>query len=75
MKWIETKLRMPVYSPVVQRGRLFSELECLKPASLISIIGDSGYGKTTLVASYIHEKRFLLSGITLQSLTVISMYL
>ncbi|MEK4028552.1 tetratricopeptide repeat protein [Pseudobacillus sp. FSL P4-0506] len=57
MKWIETKLRMPVYSPVVQRGRLFSELECLKPASLISIIGDSGYGKTTLVASYIHEKK------------------
>ncbi|MGC8228717.1 tetratricopeptide repeat protein [Pseudobacillus badius] len=57
MKRIETKLRMPACAPAIQRRRLFSELDTQKQLSLISVIGDGGYGKTTFVASYIHKQQ------------------
>lgn len=56
MKLEELKLKIPNYSPYIIRNRLFQVLNQHPQASLISIYGDGGYGKTTLVTSYIHEK-------------------
>lgn len=51
----ENKLQMPNYSPSLNRKRLFTELDQYKNASLLLVSGDSGYGKTMLVSSYIRE--------------------
>ncbi|MFK2825746.1 tetratricopeptide repeat protein [Bacillus sp. B190/17] len=56
MKIIQSKLRIPNYSPSLKRDRLFSYLEKRHEASIIEITSESGYGKTTLVSSYIREK-------------------
>lgn len=55
MKLEGIKLKMPNYSPYIIRHRLFKMIDSHRQTSLISIIGDGGYGKTTLVSSYIRE--------------------
>ncbi|VEF47315.1 ATP-dependent transcriptional activator malT [Bacillus freudenreichii] len=52
----ENKLQMPNYSPTLKRKRLFNELDQYRNASLLLVSGDSGYGKTMLVSSYIRER-------------------
>ncbi|TCP30875.1 LuxR family maltose regulon positive regulatory protein [Scopulibacillus darangshiensis] len=52
----QSKLTIPHYMPYLKRNRLFSKLDNNGQATVISISGDSGYGKTTLISSYIHEK-------------------
>ncbi|RST60454.1 tetratricopeptide repeat protein [Siminovitchia terrae] len=53
----ENKLQMPNYSPSLKRKRLFNELDQHEKVSLLLVTGDSGYGKTMLISSYICEKR------------------
>ncbi|WP_042345427.1 tetratricopeptide repeat protein [Bacillus massiliigorillae] len=55
MKLDEIKLKVPNYSPYIIRNRLFQAIEYHPQLSLISVVGDGGYGKTTLVSSYIQE--------------------
>lgn len=50
------KLKLPIYASYSKRNRLYDELNLYHEASLILVLGDSGYGKTTLVSSYIREK-------------------
>ncbi|WP_144462285.1 tetratricopeptide repeat protein [Siminovitchia fortis] len=52
----ENKLQIPNYSPSLKRKRLFYELDQHKNVSLLLVTGDSGYGKTMLISSYIREK-------------------
>lgn len=52
----ENKLQMPNYSPSLKRKRLFNELDQYETVSLLLVTGDSGYGKTMLISSYIREK-------------------
>lgn len=53
----ERKLKFPIYASYSKRNRLFAELEDNKKAGLILVMGDSGYGKTTLVSSFIREQK------------------
>lgn len=52
----KNKLQLPDYSPSLKRTRLFDELDQHTNVSLVLITGDSGYGKTVLISSYIREK-------------------
>lgn len=52
----ENKLQVPNYSPSLKRKRLFNELDQYENVSLLLVTGDSGYGKTMLISSYIQEK-------------------
>lgn len=52
----ERKLKFPVYASYSIRDRLYEKLDQSWDASLVLIMGESGYGKTTLVSSYIREK-------------------
>ena len=56
MKVIQSKLRIPSYSPSLNRDRLFSFLEQHQQTSIIEVTGESGCGKTTFISSYIREK-------------------
>ncbi|MFC5590400.1 tetratricopeptide repeat protein [Sporosarcina soli] len=56
MKIEENRLRLPTYSSYEQRSRLYDEFDKYPNASLILLMGDSGYGKTTFVSNYIREK-------------------
>ncbi|MEQ2527359.1 BTAD domain-containing putative transcriptional regulator [Bacillaceae bacterium CLA-AA-H227] len=55
MEFFESKLRVPYYTPYLIRERLFSLLEKNLERSLICITSDGGYGKTTLISSFIRE--------------------
>ncbi|KQL49795.1 hypothetical protein AN963_08830 [Brevibacillus choshinensis] len=56
MNIIESKLTIPDFSPYLVRDRLFSLLEKNLERSLICLTGDGGYGKTTLVSSFVKIK-------------------
>ncbi|MGG1658714.1 BTAD domain-containing putative transcriptional regulator [Brevibacillus sp. NRS-1366] len=56
MKIIESKLSIPDFSPYLVRDRLFSFLEKNLDRSLVCLTGDAGYGKTTLLSSFIKIK-------------------
>ncbi|MBO8172813.1 MAG: tetratricopeptide repeat protein [Bacillaceae bacterium] len=56
MKIIETKLTIPDFSPYLVRDRLFSYLEKNLDRSLICLTGNGGYGKTTLLSSFVKIK-------------------
>lgn len=56
MKLQESKISIPDYSPYLIRGRLFDFLERSLGRKLILITTEGGYGKTTLVSSFIKEK-------------------
>ncbi|RFU65099.1 BTAD domain-containing putative transcriptional regulator [Peribacillus glennii] len=55
MEIYESKLRVPYVTPYLIRERLFSFIEKHLDRSLICITSDGGYGKTTLVSSFIKE--------------------
>lgn len=56
MVFFESKLNLPNFSPYLKRERLFAELEKQLNCSLICLTSDGGYGKTTLVSSFIKER-------------------
>lgn len=56
MKIIESKLTIPDFSPYLVRDRLFSFLEKNLERSLLCLTGDGGYGKTTLLSSFVRIK-------------------
>lgn len=53
----ESKLCIPNYSPYLIRNRLFSFLDDHLDRSLICLTSDGGYGKTTLISSFIKERK------------------
>jgi len=55
MLFFESKLSVPHYSPYLIRDRLFTYLNEHLDCSLICLISEGGYGKTTLVSSFIKE--------------------
>ncbi|WP_251551413.1 BTAD domain-containing putative transcriptional regulator [Neobacillus muris] len=55
MEFFESKLRIPYYTPYLVRERLFSVIEKNLDRSLICVTSDGGYGKTTLISSFIKE--------------------
>jgi LuxR family maltose regulon positive regulatory protein len=54
---IESKLRVPELSPYLVRERLFTMIDKCLDRSLICLTSPGGYGKTTLVASYLKERK------------------
>ena len=52
-----TQLSQPRFSAVLPRERLFEQLDELKSHSMLWIGGSPGAGKTTLIASYLEERR------------------
>ncbi len=54
---LESKLRVPNYSLYLVRNRLFSFIENHLDRSLICLTSDGGYGKTTLISSFVKEKK------------------
>ncbi|MET3503998.1 BTAD domain-containing putative transcriptional regulator [Halalkalibacter oceani] len=56
MLFFESKLSVPHYTPYLVRKRLFTYLEKHLDCSLICLISDGGYGKTTLVSSFTKER-------------------
>lgn len=57
MKINQSKLTIPDYSPCLHRNRLHLFLEQNIHRSLITITSEAGYGKTTLVSSFINKKQ------------------
>lgn len=55
MEFLESKLRVPYYTPYLVRERLFYLLENNLDRSLICLTSEGGYGKTTLISSFIVE--------------------
>ncbi|VEF47173.1 ATP-dependent transcriptional activator malT [Bacillus freudenreichii] len=55
MAIIQSKLRIPNFSPCLKRDRLYSYFEQQDNSTIIAVTGESGYGKTALVADYIRE--------------------
>ncbi len=55
MLFVESKLSVPHYSPYLIRDRLFTYLHNHLDCSLICLISEGGYGKTTLVSSFTKE--------------------
>lgn len=55
VEFFESKLRVPYYTPYLIRERLFSLIEKNLERSLICVTSDGGYGKTTLISSFIKE--------------------
>ena len=55
MLFFESKVSVPHYSPYLIRDRLFTYLNEHLDCSLICLISEGGYGKTTLVSSFIKE--------------------
>jgi LuxR family maltose regulon positive regulatory protein len=53
---LESDLRIPNYSPYLIRNRLFSYLENHLDRSLICLTSEGGYGKTTLLSSFLQER-------------------
>jgi LuxR family maltose regulon positive regulatory protein len=53
---LEPKLHVPNRTPYLIRNRLFSFIENHLDRSLICLTSDGGYGKTTLISSFIREK-------------------
>ncbi len=58
MLFFESKLSVPHYSPYLIRDRLFTYLNKYLDCSLICLISEGGYGKTTLVSSFTKENNF-----------------
>ncbi len=56
MHVFERKLVIPDYSPYLIRSRLFSVLDDHHKISILSLISESGYGKTTFISSYVKER-------------------
>ncbi|WP_372813016.1 BTAD domain-containing putative transcriptional regulator [Paenibacillus sp.] len=54
---LESKLRVPNYSLYLVRNRLLSFIENHLDRSLICLTSDGGYGKTTLISSFVKEKK------------------
>lgn len=57
MKIFESKLSPPETRKYLARERLFRMLDKHLPKSLISITSEGGYGKTTLLSSYVKERQ------------------
>ncbi|WP_413357202.1 hypothetical protein AA0X71_20880 [Robertmurraya sp. 2P01SA] len=55
MEFLESKLRVPYYTPYLIRERLLILLEKNLDRSLICLTSEGGYGKTTLISSFIME--------------------
>lgn len=53
---LESKLSVPYFSPYLIRTRLFSYLENHLDRSLVSLTSIGGYGKTTLLSSFVKER-------------------
>jgi LuxR family maltose regulon positive regulatory protein len=63
---LQTKLFIPqVQSGLVTRSRLFEQLNCGLKNPLILITAPAGYGKTTLVSSWLQQSKILSSWISL----------
>lgn len=56
MIFYESKISVPNFSPYLIRERLSSFLESNLHRSLICLTSDGGYGKTTLVSSFVKDK-------------------
>lgn len=56
LRILENKLQIPYIPTVFIRKRLFSFLDKHSLSTMISVTGDPGYGKTTLISSYIRGK-------------------
>ncbi|WP_158735737.1 BTAD domain-containing putative transcriptional regulator [Alteribacillus sp. YIM 98480] len=56
MVFYESKLSIPDHTPYLMRNRLYDFLENHLSCSLICLTSDGGYGKTTLVSSFIKER-------------------
>lgn len=54
---LESKLQVPNHSLCLIRNRLFSFIETHLDRSLICLTSDGGYGKTTLISSFIKERK------------------
>lgn len=53
----QSKFRVPTYSAVLRRERLFARLDDAATCPLTLVCADAGYGKTTLVATYLTERQ------------------
>lgn len=51
------KIEKPVYSNILRRKRLFTLLDEGGRGSLVWICGPAGYGKTTLISSFVDHKK------------------
>lgn len=54
---LPSKFRVPAYPAVLRRERLFVRLDEALAAPLVLVCADAGYGKSTLVATYLAERR------------------
>lgn len=54
---LHSKFGVPTYSAVLQRDRLFARLDEALTHPLTLVCADAGYGKSTLVATYLAERR------------------
>lgn len=57
MNFVQAQYSTIVCPSYFVREKLFSLLDSYDKASLIGIYGNSGYGKTTLISSYVREKK------------------
>lgn len=53
---LPSKFRVPAYPAVLRRERLFVRLDEALAAPLVLVCADAGYGKSTLVATYLAER-------------------
>lgn len=53
---LRSKFRVPAYSAVLRRERLFARLDEALAAPLVLVCADAGYGKSALVATYLVER-------------------
>ncbi len=53
----QSKFRVPAYSAVLRRERLFARLDEALSHPLTLILADAGYGKSALVATYLAERQ------------------
>lgn len=54
---LRTKFSVPAYLAVLQRDRLFARLDEALTHPLTLVCADAGYGKSTLIATYLAERR------------------
>ncbi|MCZ7571123.1 MAG: hypothetical protein M5U01_21460 [Ardenticatenaceae bacterium] len=54
---LSSKFRVPAYPAVLRRERLFVRLDEALAAPLVLVCADAGYGKSTLVTTYLAERK------------------